>query len=61
MWKIIGFMAVTQWGQYVRLVRGSVLSLRERAFVHAAQAIGPRQGRILLRHILPNASGRSSC
>jgi peptide/nickel transport system permease protein len=55
MWKLIGFMAVTQWVQYARLVRGSVLGLREREFVQAAQAIGVNQSRILFRHILPNA------
>jgi peptide/nickel transport system permease protein len=57
MWKMIGFMAATQWVQYARLVRGSVLSLREREFVQAAQAIGVRERSILFRHILPNAMG----
>jgi peptide/nickel transport system permease protein len=57
MWKLIGFMAVTQWVQYARLVRGSVLGLRQREFVQAAQAIGVNQSRILFRHILPNAIG----
>jgi len=57
MWKLIGFMALTQWVQYARLVRGSVLGLRELEFVHAARAIGVNQRRILFRHILPNAIG----
>ena len=57
MWKLIGFMAVTQWVQYARLVRSSVLTLREREFVQAATAIGVGRGAILFRHILPNAIG----
>lgn len=57
MWKLIGFMAITQWVQYARLVRGSVLSLREREFVEAARATGMREMAILWRHIMPNATG----
>jgi peptide/nickel transport system permease protein len=39
---------------YVRIVRGSVLSLREQEFIHAARLIGAKNSRIILRHILPN-------
>jgi ABC-type dipeptide/oligopeptide/nickel transport system permease subunit len=39
---------------YVRLVRGSVLCVKEALYVEAAQAIGCRDRRIILRHILPN-------
>ncbi len=56
-YKLIAFMAITQWVQYARLMRASVLSLREREFVQAAQAIGLRERVILFRHILPNAVG----
>ena len=38
-----------------RLVRAEFLSLRERDFVLAARALGASDGRIILRHILPNA------
>jgi len=40
---------------FARLTRGSVLELREREFVVAARALGSRDGRLLLRHILPNS------
>jgi peptide/nickel transport system permease protein len=40
---------------YARLVRGSVLALREREFVEASRALGNRNRRILLWHILPNS------
>jgi peptide/nickel transport system permease protein len=43
------------WMGYARVVRGDILSVKERDFVMAARVIGVRDGRILFRHILPNA------
>jgi peptide/nickel transport system permease protein len=40
---------------FARIVRGMVLSLREQEFVLSARSLGASDGRILLRHILPNA------
>jgi peptide/nickel transport system permease protein len=54
---LILLMVVAQWVQYARLVRGLVLSLRERDFVQAARAIGVRGPVVILRHLLPNAAG----
>lgn len=45
------------WTTYARLVRGEVLSLREREYVHAAQTLGARPGRVLMRHLLPAMAG----
>jgi len=45
------------WTSLARLVRGEVLSLREREFVDAAKVAGASSGRIMFRHILPNAIG----
>lgn len=42
------------WVGYARLVRGQVLAAREREFVEAARALGARDLRIIVRHILPN-------
>jgi peptide/nickel transport system permease protein len=53
--NIIIVIGVSSWVVYARVVRGEVLSLREREFVQAAQALGGRDGRVLARHILPNA------
>lgn len=50
-------LIVSQWVQYARLVRGSVLSLREREFVLSARAIGVRDRNIILQHLLPNLIG----
>lgn len=54
---LIGFMIIAQWVQYARVIRSSVLSLRQREFVQAARASAIPSRTILLRHILPNALG----
>jgi peptide/nickel transport system permease protein len=51
---IVLVIGVSSWVVYARVVRGAVLSLREREFVQAAHALGGRDGRVLMRHILPN-------
>jgi peptide/nickel transport system permease protein len=51
---IIAVIGVSSWVVYARVVRGAVLSLREREFVQAVQALGSGDGRVVLRHILPN-------
>ena len=48
-------IAIVNWVGMARLVRGQVLSLKEKEFVEAARATGARPGRIMLRHLLPNA------
>ncbi len=48
-------LALTFWPGTARIVRSQVLSLREREFVVAARALGAGTGRVLLRHVLPNA------
>jgi peptide/nickel transport system permease protein len=52
--NVIVLIVVWSWSGYARIVRGEVLSLRERDFVRAAQATGAGNGRILLRHLAPN-------
>jgi peptide/nickel transport system permease protein len=47
-------IAVVTWPVYARLVRGQVLSLRERDYVVAARSVGASTTRILQRHLLPN-------
>ncbi|MGR8978864.1 MAG: ABC transporter permease [Gammaproteobacteria bacterium] len=47
-------LGVTSWTGLCRLLRAETLKLRETEYVQAAQALGVRQGTILLRHILPN-------
>jgi len=51
---VIGFFA---WQVPARLIRGEVLSLRERDFVHAARTAGASNRRLVSRHLIPNALG----
>jgi len=53
--NVIIALCLMGWVGYARLVRGQVLSIREREFVQATRASGAGNRRILLRHILPNA------
>ena len=51
---VILALCLIGWTGYARLVRGEILALREREFVHAARALGCAPGRVILRHLLPN-------
>ncbi len=51
---LIVVIGITSWVPYARVVRGEVLSIKEREFVKAAQAIGAKKKRIIFKHILPN-------
>jgi peptide/nickel transport system permease protein len=50
---LITVLAIGSWVGHARIVRGLVLSLREREYVQAAQALGAGTPRILLRHLVP--------
>jgi len=56
---ILLFVAIgaIEWLTMARIVRGQVMSIKQQEFVEAARALGLRQRRILLRHILPNLLG----
>ena len=47
-------VGLINWAGFARIVRGEVLSLREAEYVQAARAVGVGDGRILVRHVLPN-------
>jgi peptide/nickel transport system permease protein len=53
-WLVVVVLGLTGWMGVSRIVRGEVLSLREREFVQAARALGMGDARIILRHIVPN-------
>ncbi len=50
-------LAIVNWVGVARLVRGQVLSLKQKEFVEAARCIGVKDSRIMFRHILPNSLG----
>jgi len=56
-WLLAVALACVTWTGLARLVRGEVLSLREREFVSSALAIGTSPRRIIFKHILPNTIG----
>lgn len=51
---LIVVLGITNWVTYARLVRGEVLSIKEREYVKAARSIGVRNNKIIIRHLLPN-------
>jgi peptide/nickel transport system permease protein len=51
---VILALCLIGWTGYARLVRGEILSLREREFIHAARALGCTPWRTILRHLVPN-------
>jgi peptide/nickel transport system permease protein len=53
-WLVVVVLGLTGWMGVARIVRGEVLSLREREFIQAARALGMSDGRIISRHIIPN-------
>ena len=55
LWKIQIALVFTGWPGYARLIRGQVLYVKEMTFVEAARSVGAPSGRIMFRHILPNA------
>lgn len=54
-WHMMAVLGLTGWTSMARLTRGEFLRLREMDFVAAARGLGASQGRIIFRHILPNA------
>ena len=56
-WDVVLVLTGITWMVPARIVRGKVLSLKEREFVEAARALGLPNGRIMYRHLLPNLVG----
>jgi peptide/nickel transport system permease protein len=54
---IIFLFAIFGWMAVARLVRGQVLSLKEREFIEASRAVGASNTRIIISHLLPNSIG----
>lgn len=54
-WNVILVVAIAYSPQYARLIRGSVLSVKEEEYVEAAENIGLTNTNVLLKHIVPNA------
>ena len=53
-WNVLIAIAATQWARFARMIRGEVLSVRDRDFVTLAQIYGVSSGMIVWRHLFPN-------
>jgi len=56
LFNVVVALCLTGWVGFARIVRGQILSLREREFVLAASAAGAEQSRLIFLHYIPNAS-----
>ena len=56
-WQVFIAVGLTMWVEVARVIRGQVMSLREKEFVEAGRALGFTNYRIIMRHILPNVMG----
>jgi peptide/nickel transport system permease protein len=54
MWNIVIILGAVYWTRYARVIRGEVLSLREREFIKLAEIAGASRLRVIRRHVLPN-------
>jgi len=54
MWNIVVILGAVYWTRYARVIRGEVLTLRERDFVKLAEIAGASKLRVIKKHILPN-------
>ena len=54
-WQIFIAVGLTMWVEVARVVRGQIISIREKEYIEAAKAMGFNSRRIITRHILPNA------
>ncbi len=54
-WQVFIAVGLTMWVEVARVVRGQVLSVKERQYVTAAKALGYNHWRIITKHILPNS------
>lgn len=52
--NLIMALMLSRWVQYCRVVRGEVLSLKERDFITAAKALGAKDAYVIFRHVIPN-------
>ncbi|MFA7081868.1 MAG: ABC transporter permease [Bacteroidales bacterium] len=59
-WQVFVAVGLTMWVDVARVVRGQILSLKEKEFVEAGRALGFKNSRIIIKHILPNVVGAAT-
>ncbi|MCF8345321.1 MAG: ABC transporter permease, partial [Bacteroidales bacterium] len=53
-WQVFIAVGITMWVEVARVVRGQIISIREKEYIEACRALGYSNFRIIFRHILPN-------
>jgi ABC-type dipeptide/oligopeptide/nickel transport system permease subunit len=56
-WQVFVAVGLTMWVDVARVVRGQILSLREKEFIEAGRALGYTHSRLIFKHVLPNVMG----
>lgn len=56
-WQVFIAVGLTMWVEVARVIRGQIMSFREKEFIEAAKALGFTNFRIIMRHVLPNVMG----
>lgn len=56
-WNLVFALVIVGWISYARLIRGEILSVKEKEYVTAAKALGGTSQLIIVRHVIPNAVG----
>lgn len=56
-WQVFIAVGLTMWVEVARVIRGQIMSLREKEFIEAARALGFTNFRIIMKHVLPNVMG----
>lgn len=56
-WQVFVAVGLTMWVEVARVIRGQILSLREKEFVEAGRALGFTNWRLIMKHVLPNVMG----
>lgn len=53
-WQVFVAVGLTMWVEVARVIRGQILSLREKEFIEAGRALGYKHSRLITKHVLPN-------
>lgn len=56
-WQVFVAVGLTMWVEVARIVRGQVMGLREKEFIEAGRALGYKNYRLIVKHVLPNVMG----
>ncbi len=56
-WQVFIAVGLTMWVDVARVVRGEIISIREKEYIEATKALGFNNFRIIIKHILPNVMG----